>query len=116
MSFVAVAIVAVPCGNAIAHNASAIVESGIQVVLPVWCLHALGLFSGYVLWRILGIGIASSRSISIEVGMQDQLEARVNSGFSNFFRIFQIGFKFSLGLNSSQICSNFEKWMRLIQV
>jgi bile acid:Na+ symporter, BASS family len=35
MSFVAVAIVAVPCGNAIAHNASAIVESGIQVVLPV---------------------------------------------------------------------------------
>jgi bile acid:Na+ symporter, BASS family len=59
MPFVVVATVAVLCGNAIAHNASAILASGIQMVLPVCCLHALGFFSGYVLPRILGIDTAS---------------------------------------------------------
>lgn len=70
MPFIAVATVAVLCGNAIAQNASAILASGSQVVLSVGCLHASGFFFGYVLSRILGIDISSARTISIEVGMQ----------------------------------------------
>ena len=70
MPFIAVATVAILCGNAIAQNASAILSSGVQVVLSVGCLHASGFFFGYVLSRILGIDISSARTISIEVGMQ----------------------------------------------
>lgn len=70
MPFIAVATVAVLCGNAIAQNASAILASGLQVVLSVIFLHGSGFFFGYVLSRMLGIDIASSRTISIEVGMQ----------------------------------------------
>uniref|UniRef100_A0A0D9XI95 Uncharacterized protein n=1 Tax=Leersia perrieri TaxID=77586 RepID=A0A0D9XI95_9ORYZ len=73
MPFVAVATVAVLCGNAIAQNASAILSSGLQVVISVCCLHASGFFFGYVLSRMLGIDIASSRTISIEVGMQNSV-------------------------------------------
>ncbi|KAK3146763.1 hypothetical protein QOZ80_3BG0271580 [Eleusine coracana subsp. coracana] len=73
MPFIAVATVAVLCGNAIAQNASAILASGVQVVLSVGCLHASGFFFSYVLSRILGIDTASSRTISIEVGMQNSV-------------------------------------------
>jgi BASS family bile acid:Na+ symporter len=70
MPFIAVATVAVLCGNAIAQNASAILSSGLQVVMSVCWLHASGFFFGYVLSRTIGIDISSSRTISIEVGMQ----------------------------------------------
>lgn len=70
MPFIAVATVAVLCGNAIAQNASAILSSGVQVILSVAWLHGSGFFFGYVLSRILGIDISSARTISIEVGMQ----------------------------------------------
>nr|CAB3499132.1 unnamed protein product [Digitaria exilis] len=73
MPLIAVAAVAVLCGNAIAQNASAILSSGVQVVLSVGCLHASGFFFGYVLSRILGIDISSARTISIEVGMQNSV-------------------------------------------
>ncbi|KAL5218605.1 hypothetical protein ABZP36_019289 [Zizania latifolia] len=73
MPFIAVATVAVLCGNAIAQNASAILSSGLQVVLSVCWLHASGFFFGYVLSRTLGIDISSSRTISIEVGMQNSV-------------------------------------------
>ncbi|PNT68489.1 probable sodium/metabolite cotransporter BASS1, chloroplastic [Brachypodium distachyon] len=73
MPFIAVATVAVLCGNAIAQNASAILASGLQVVLSVCCLHASGFFFGFVLSRILGIDVSSSRTISIEVGMQNSV-------------------------------------------
>ncbi|KAL6658028.1 hypothetical protein ACP70R_004275 [Stipagrostis hirtigluma subsp. patula] len=73
MPFIAVATVAVLCGNAIAQNASAILASGVLVVLSVCCLHASGFFFGYILSRILRIDISSSRTISIEVGMQNSV-------------------------------------------
>jgi len=73
MPFIAVATVAVLCGNAIAQNASAILSSGVLVVLSVGCLHACGFFFGYVLSRILGLDISSARTISIEVGMQNSV-------------------------------------------
>jgi BASS family bile acid:Na+ symporter len=67
---IAVATVAVLCGNAIAQSASAILMFGRQVVLAAYLLHASGFFFGYVLSRMLGIDVSSSRTISIEVGMQ----------------------------------------------
>ncbi|XP_051151825.1 probable sodium/metabolite cotransporter BASS1, chloroplastic [Andrographis paniculata] len=69
----AVAIVAVLCGNAIAQSSSSILMSGHQVVLAVALLHASGFFFGYVLARMLGIDVSSSRTISIEVGMQNSV-------------------------------------------
>ncbi|XP_034678808.1 probable sodium/metabolite cotransporter BASS1, chloroplastic, partial [Vitis riparia] len=73
MPTIAVVTVAVLCGNAIAQNASAILMSGRQVVLAAALLHASGFFFGYILSRILGLDVSSSRTISIEVGMQNSV-------------------------------------------
>lgn len=70
MPSMAVATVAILCGNAIAQSSSAILMSGGQVILAVSLLHASGFFFGYVLARSLGLDMSSSRTISIEVGMQ----------------------------------------------
>lgn len=70
---IAVATVAILCGNAIAQSSSAILTSGRQVVLAAALLHTSGFFFGYVLARLLGIDVSSSRTISIEVGMQVRL-------------------------------------------
>ncbi|CAN1335483.1 Probable sodium/metabolite cotransporter BASS1, chloroplastic [Linum perenne] len=70
---IAVGTVAVLCGNAIAQSSSAILMSGKQVVLAACLLHTSGFFFGYVLSRILGVDTASSRTISIEVGMQNSV-------------------------------------------
>ncbi|XP_037493162.1 probable sodium/metabolite cotransporter BASS1, chloroplastic isoform X2 [Jatropha curcas] len=70
---IAVGTVAILCGNAIAQSASTILMSGQQVVLAASLLHAFGFFFGYVLSRMLGLDVASSRTISIEVGMQNSV-------------------------------------------
>lgn len=70
---IAVATVAVLCGNAIAQSSSAILMSGQQVVLATVLLHASGFFFGYVLSRMLGVDVSSARTISIEVGMQNSV-------------------------------------------
>lgn len=70
---IAVGTVAVLCGNAIAQSASTILMSGRQVVLAASLLHASGFFFGYLLSRLLGLDVASSRTISIEVGMQNSV-------------------------------------------
>lgn len=70
---IAVATVAVLCGNAIAQSSSAILMSGQQVVLATVLLHASGFFFGYALSRMLGVDVSSSRTISIEVGMQNSV-------------------------------------------
>ncbi|CAN4096950.1 unnamed protein product [Withania somnifera] len=70
---IAVATVAVLCGNAIAQSSSAILMSGQQVVLATVLLHASGFFFGLVFSRMLGIDESSSRTISIEVGMQNSV-------------------------------------------
>ncbi|CAN1335491.1 Probable sodium/metabolite cotransporter BASS1, chloroplastic [Linum perenne] len=74
---IAVGTVAVLCGNAIAQSSSAILMSGKQVVLAACLLHTSGFFFGYVLSRILGVDTASSRTISIEVGMQVKFDKLV---------------------------------------
>lgn len=80
MPLVAVASVAILCGSAISQNASAILSSGFVVVLSSCCLHASGFFFGYVLARILGVDVSCSRTISIEVGMQNSVLGVVLAG------------------------------------
>ncbi|AEE36121.1 putative sodium/metabolite cotransporter BASS1 [Arabidopsis thaliana] len=70
---IAVGTVAILCGYAIGQNASAILMSGKQVVLASCLLHISGFLFGYLFSRILGIDVASSRTISIEVGMQNSV-------------------------------------------
>ncbi|XP_030443170.1 probable sodium/metabolite cotransporter BASS1, chloroplastic [Syzygium oleosum] len=70
---IAVATVAVLCGNAIAQSASAILVSGRQVLLAASLLHVSGFFFGYILSRMLRLDVASARTISIEVGMQNSV-------------------------------------------
>lgn len=77
---IAVATVALLCGNAIAQSASAILMSGKQVVLAASLLHTSGFFFGYLLSRMLGIDVSSSRTISIEVGMQNSVLGVVLAG------------------------------------
>ncbi|PIA41366.1 hypothetical protein AQUCO_02200052v1 [Aquilegia coerulea] len=77
---IAVVTVALLCGHAISRNASAILMSGQQVVLAVCLLHVSGFFFGYVLSRFLGIDVSSSRTISIEVGMQNSVLGLVLAG------------------------------------
>ncbi|GLU17769.1 hypothetical protein SLE2022_341240 [Rubroshorea leprosula] len=69
----AVGTVAVLCGHAIAQSASTILVSGKQVILAATLLHTSGFFFGYLFSRMLGLDIASSRTISIEVGMQNSV-------------------------------------------
>ncbi|GAB2225809.1 hypothetical protein Droror1_Dr00021576 [Drosera rotundifolia] len=70
---IAVVIVAILCGNAIALNSSAILTSGGQVILASSLLHIFGFLFGYLVSRLLGIDVSSSRTISIEVGMQNSV-------------------------------------------
>ncbi|KAJ4980439.1 hypothetical protein NE237_031276 [Protea cynaroides] len=77
---IAVLTVAVLCGNAIAQNASSILMSGGQVVLASFLLHASGFFFGYALSRVLGLDTSSSRTVSIEVGMQNSVLGLVLAG------------------------------------
>ncbi|XP_031474065.1 probable sodium/metabolite cotransporter BASS1, chloroplastic [Nymphaea colorata] len=85
MPLVAVFTVAILCANAIAQNASAILISGQQVVMASCVLHTSGFFFGLLLSRLLRIDVASSRTISIEVGMQNSVLGVVLAGqhFSN---------------------------------
>ncbi|XP_058095850.1 probable sodium/metabolite cotransporter BASS1, chloroplastic [Magnolia sinica] len=80
MPVIAVVTVAFLCGSAIAQNAAAILISGWQVVLASCALHALGYFFGYILSRMLGLDVSSSRTISIEVGMQNSMLGLVLAG------------------------------------
>ncbi|RVW82008.1 putative sodium/metabolite cotransporter BASS1, chloroplastic [Vitis vinifera] len=73
MPTIAVVTVATLCGKAIAQSASAILASGQQVVLAAALLHTLGFFFGYILSRMLGLDVSSSRSISFEVGVKNSV-------------------------------------------
>lgn len=70
---VAVVTVAAICAGAISQSASTIRQSGGQVLAAVVALHTAGFLFGYLLSRILGCEEATSRTISIEVGMQNSV-------------------------------------------
>ena len=78
MAPIAVGTVAILCGTAIGQNASAILASGKQVVMACVLLHLSGFLFGYLFSRLLRIDVASSRTVSIEVGMQVRHSLWVN--------------------------------------
>ena len=70
---VAVVTVAAICAGAISQSASTIRQSGLQVLTAVISLHVAGFVFGYLLSRVLGFEESTSRTISIEVGMQNSV-------------------------------------------
>eukprot|EP00897_Mesotaenium_endlicherianum_P004468 jgi/Mesen1/4049/ME000213S03068 len=70
---VAVLTVAAMVGSAIASNAAAIRVTGGSLAFAVLCLHGGGFALGFLMSRILGFDPPTSRTISIEVGMQNSV-------------------------------------------
>ncbi|MBL9194616.1 MAG: bile acid:sodium symporter family protein [Opitutaceae bacterium] len=58
-------------GSIVAQSAESVIAHAGRVALAVLLLHLLGFVLGYVVARLLGFPIISSRTISIEVGMQN---------------------------------------------
>lgn len=68
---VAVATVALICASIIGSSAAAILAAGPALLLAVATLHSVGFALGYVASRSLGFVEKDSRTVSIEVGMQN---------------------------------------------
>jgi BASS family bile acid:Na+ symporter len=68
---VSVAAIALICSSVIGQNARNIQQSGGLLLLAVFLLHAGGFFWGYVVSRLLGFDRLTSRTLSVEVGMQN---------------------------------------------
>ena len=68
---VAVVLITLIVASIIGSSRTAILESGMQLVAAVFTLHCLGFLLGYWLARAVASGVISSRTVSIEVGMQN---------------------------------------------
>jgi BASS family bile acid:Na+ symporter len=68
---ISVAAIVMICASIIALSADALVTSGLRLAGAIFTLHAGGFALGYVLGRVLGYDEMISRTISIEVGMQN---------------------------------------------
>ena len=70
----------------LAAKKDAILASGFSLVLAVLTLHVMGFLMGYFLSRLASVGDKSSRTISVEVGMQNSGLATelARSNFSSF--------------------------------
>jgi BASS family bile acid:Na+ symporter len=63
--------IAMICSSVIGQNAGHIRHSGGTLLLAVFLLHTGGFLLGYVLSRLLGFDQITSRTLSVEVGMQN---------------------------------------------
>lgn len=68
---VAVVTIVMICSSVIAQSADAVIASGARLLLAVFALHAIGFAVGYAATRVIGYGKMVSRTVSIEVGMQN---------------------------------------------
>ena len=66
-----VLVISLIVGSIIGQSASAIFAHGRQLLLAVTMLHGGGFFLGYVLGRLSGFDLGVTRTLSIEVGMQN---------------------------------------------
>jgi bile acid:Na+ symporter, BASS family len=66
-----VLVISLIVGSIIGQSASAIFAHGGQLLLAVTMLHGGGFFLGYVLGRLSGFDLGVTRTLSIEVGMQN---------------------------------------------
>jgi BASS family bile acid:Na+ symporter len=68
---VAVVLITIIVASIIGSSRVAILESGLQLIVAVFLLHSLGFLLGYWFARALSVGVISSRTVSVEVGMQN---------------------------------------------
>jgi BASS family bile acid:Na+ symporter len=68
---IAVLVIALICSSIIGQNASKIRTSGVTLLTAVCLLHSGGFVLGYLLARLLGYSRLVSRTLSVEVGMQN---------------------------------------------
>ncbi|MCE9631384.1 MAG: bile acid:sodium symporter family protein [Planctomycetia bacterium] len=68
---VSVLAIALVCASVIAQNAAAVWTSGPRLLAAVVALHGIGFGVGYMFARAFGYDLPISRTISIEVGMQN---------------------------------------------
>jgi BASS family bile acid:Na+ symporter len=68
---VSVVTIALICSSVIAQNAGYIRHSGGRLLLAVLLLHSGGFALGYAVSRLLGFSRLTSRTLSVEVGMQN---------------------------------------------
>jgi len=68
---VSVLAIALVCASVIAQNAAAVRASGPRLLAAVLAVHSLGFGLGYLFARAFGFDRTVSRTISIEVGMQN---------------------------------------------
>lgn len=70
MPLVALALTVVLCAVPVAQVAGVLRASGLAACTPVIALHSFGYLLGYTLPRVLGFNEKTSRTVSIETGMQ----------------------------------------------
>jgi bile acid:Na+ symporter, BASS family len=68
---VSVLVIALICASIIGQSAGSIRESGVQLLMAVFLLHAGGFFLGYLFAWAFGYDKIIRRTVSIEVGMQN---------------------------------------------
>ncbi|NDC63706.1 MAG: bile acid:sodium symporter family protein [Planctomycetia bacterium] len=68
---VSVLTIALVCGSVIGQNAAQVIASGPRLLAAVALVHGIGFGVGYLYARLLGYDLPVSRTISIEVGMQN---------------------------------------------
>jgi BASS family bile acid:Na+ symporter len=68
---ISVLLISLIVASIIGQNADAIFTHGPQLLLAVTLLHSGGFVFGYALARVMGCDLATARTISIEVGMQN---------------------------------------------
>ena len=68
---VSVITIALVCASIIGQNAAAVTASGPRLLAAVVLVHSIGFAVGYLFARLFGYGRTVSRTISIEVGMQN---------------------------------------------
>jgi len=68
---ISVLLISLIVASIIGQNANAIFNHGPQLLLAVTLLHSGGFVLGYALARVMGCDLATARTVSIEVGMQN---------------------------------------------
>ncbi|PXF44573.1 putative sodium/metabolite cotransporter BASS1, chloroplastic [Gracilariopsis chorda] len=59
------------CSAVIAANATALYSIGFKLVLAITIMHLLGGVAGYIIGAVFGLDVSSTRTLSIEVMMQN---------------------------------------------
>ena len=71
LPLVAIVLVVLIVGGIVGGSKAQIIANAGVLLLATFLLHASGFALGYILARVLGLGVIEARTISIEVGMQN---------------------------------------------